>query len=302
MVDIVVTTFNGEKYIAEQLDSLLAQTCRDIRIHIHDDGSTDGTEQIVREYIRKDSRIRWHRNPRNLGYVFNFLRGVRRTEAEYVMLCDQDDIWYADKVEKTLDAMKKAEKTTGGAPVLVFTDAEIYDGRMGEKRSFQRESHYDTKKVDIAPLLMENKCIGCTVMVNRTLVGRLTHLPKDIRVHDWWLALIAAAFGRVVYLDEMTLRYRQHENNEIGSTSFFGYVKNRVESVFEQKRALRATIRQGAVFYGIFKEDLSEDVSEVVRAFATMEEVSRPERWRRIRKYGFTKSGWIRNIGVFFLI
>ena len=302
MVDIILATYNGESYLAEQLDSLLAQTYKDIRIHVYDDGSTDGTGRIVGEYLSKDDRIRWHKNPRNLGYVFNFLRGVRRSGADYVMLCDQDDIWYPDKVEKTLKTMKKTEKSIPGRPVLVFTDAEIYDGRILEKRSFQRGSHYDTKKVDIASLLMENKCIGCTVMVNHALVGRLSHLPRPIRVHDWWMALIASAFGRVVYLDEMTLRYRQHEDNQIGSTSYIGYVKNRLESFRRQKKALRETIRQGAAFYQVFHEELPADTRRIVYAFATLDDVSFVERrWRMIR-YGFTKSGWIRNAGVFFLL
>ena len=302
MIDIVVTTYNGEKYIAEQLESLLAQTYPYIRILIHDDGSVDGTEKIVREYMQKDSRIHWYKNPRNLGYVFNFLRGVKRAEAEYVMLCDQDDIWNVDKVEVTLKKMKKTEEERRDVPVLVFTDAEIYDGRIGKKRSFQQESHYCTKKVDIAPLLMENKCIGCTVMVNRALVERLSHLPKAIRVHDWWMALIAAGFGRVVYLDEMTLKYRQHENNEIGSTSYIGYVKKRWENLREQREVLRATIRQGRAFYQVFGDELPADTKRIIRAFATMGEASPVERRVRMLRYGFTKSGLIRNAGLFLLL
>ncbi|MBR6228903.1 MAG: glycosyltransferase family 2 protein [Eubacterium sp.] len=302
MVDIVLTTYNGEKYLSELLDSLLAQTYGDIRIRVYDDGSTDGTEDIVRDYRKRDDRIFWHANPRNLGYTFNFLRGVKRSSADYVMLCDQDDIWFPDKVEKTLARMKKTENNRPGAPILVFTDAEIYSGRTREKRSFQRESHYNTKKVDIAPLLMENKCIGCTVMVNHALVRKLEHLPKDIRVHDWWMALIAATFGQVAYLDEMTLRYRQHEDNQIGSSSYTGYVRNRLESIRDQRKALRATVRQGAVFYQVFREEIPGDKKEIIRAFATLDNVPKPIRWFRMVHYGFTKSGWIRNVGVFFLL
>ncbi|MEE3467164.1 MAG: glycosyltransferase family 2 protein [Eubacterium sp.] len=302
LVEIVLTTYNGERFIGEQLDSLLQQTHSALRILVFDDGSTDGTEAIVREYIDRHDNIVWHKNERNRGYTMNFLHGLRTTKADYVMLCDQDDIWKPDKVEKTLKTMVEAEKEDKETPILVFTDAEIYDGRTTGNRSFHKTTHLNTKKVDLGSVLMENKCIGCTVMVNRALLGHLEHLPKVIRVHDWWLALIAAGFGRIVYRDEMTLYYRQHDHNEIGGTEYSGYVKKRLGAIGAQREVVRTTYRQGAAFYKLFMAELPEETRRVAEAFAGMERASFFGRRVRMFRYGFKKSGWIRNIGLFFLM
>ncbi len=301
-VEIVVTTYNGEAYIAEQLDSLLSQSHTAIRILVFDDGSTDGTEAIVRDYAGRYENIVWHKNEHNLGYTMNFLRGLKHTKADYVMLCDQDDIWKPDKVETTLKNMLDAESGDRETPILVFTDAELYGSRIPKNQSFHKTTHLNTKKVDLGAVLMENKCIGCTVMVNRALLGHLERLPKAIRVHDWWLALIAAGFGRIVYLDEMTLYYRQHDHNEIGGTEYTGYVKKRLGAIGAQRETVRETYRQGAAFYKLFMAELPEDRRRVAEVFAHMEHTPFIRRRVNMFRYGFKKSGMIRNLGLFLLM
>lgn len=302
LVEIVMTTYNGERFVAGQLRSLLSQTHKNIRIQVYDDLSSDGTEAIVKEFADRDERVIWHKNPKNLGYTHNFLRGVMRTEADYVMLCDQDDIWKEDKVAKTLEFMIANERESGKVPVLVFTDADVYNGRTIENRSFQKSTHLNPKNVDIGHLLMENKCIGCTVMVNKCLVQHLGRIPSEIRFHDWWLALIAASFGRVCYLDEMTLLYRQHGDNQVGGTGFAGYVKKRLAGLADQKSSIRATYRQGRLFYGIYRGELKGKSLEVVKNFAMMENASFVRRRLNMFRYGYKKSGTIRNIGLFLLM
>ncbi len=301
-IDIILAAYNGGKYINEQLDSLLAQTCRDISIRVYDDGSTDGTVDIVREYADNHDNIFLYRNKKNLGLTLNFLHGVKRSKADYIMLCDQDDIWKQDKVEKTLSAMEDACKEEGDKPVLVFTDADIYDGRTPKNRSFIKESHYDVKKVDLSSLLMENKCIGCSVMINRALADKLVRIPMGIRYHDWWLALIAAAFGRVVFLDEMTILYRQHGDNQVGGRSFASYVTDRLSGLMSQRRALEDTYRQGELFYAVYGRELTGKNSAAARAFAMMRSDDFISRRMSALRYGFTKSGFIRNAGLFILM
>ena len=183
-VHIVMTAYNGEAYIGEQIQSLLAQTYTDFTLEICDDASTDGTSAILESYAQRDSRISVHRNAGNLGYVKNFMEGIRRSRAPYIMLCDQDDIWNPDKIELTLRAMRQAESETPEIPILVFTDAMNYDSRSGKETGrFHKNSHLDVKKVDTAHLFMENKCIGFTVMINRAVLsGRFAGADTGARL------------------------------------------------------------------------------------------------------------------------
>lgn len=302
-VHIVLATYNGERFLREQMDSVLGQTYENITVEVCDDGSTDGTAAIVREYEAQDERVKLHLNPHNLGYVKNFLEGVKRCTAPYVMLCDQDDIWQKDKVEKTLQAVQQAEKKRAGKPVLVFTDAVNFDSQTGEELGFFHEtSHLDVKKVDTAHLFMENKCIGCTMMMNRAILPYLEELPEEIRVHDWWLALICSHFGTIEYVPQATLRYRQHEENQIGGSSYTGYLKKRLTHIREQRRTLVQTYRQAAAFLRIFGEQMDRQQRVVAENFAGMEQTGFFGRRYRILRYGYKKSGLFRNIGLFLLV
>lgn len=177
-VEIVMATYNGEKYIKGQLDSLLSQSYPDLLVDVCDDGSTDDTVSIVKEYEKKDSRVRLFENKTNQGYIRNFMSGIVRCDSPYIMLCDQDDIWNWDKVELTLEKMKQMERENQEKPVLVFTDAMNFDSSTGKKLGrFHEMSHLNVKKVDTAHLFMENKCIGCTIMMNRAILPYLKELP-----------------------------------------------------------------------------------------------------------------------------
>ncbi len=302
-VHIVMATYNGEKYVREQLDSLLVQTHENLTIEVCDDGSTDGTVAIVEEYAKRDKRVSLYRNAKNQGYVKNFLEGIKRCQAPYVMLCDQDDIWQRDKVEQTLAEMIQAEREMPDKPVLVFTNAVSFDSDTGKELGlFHETSHLNVKKVDTAHLFMENKCIGCTMMMNRAVLPFLNELPEEIRVHDWWLALICSHFGVIRYIPKVTLRYRQHEGNQIGGTSYSGYLKKRLAHIREQRQALLLTYRQGAAFFRIFGDRMDKKQREVAGHFAGMEQAGFLRRRCCLIRYGFWKSGFIRNAGLFLLI
>lgn len=303
-VHIVLATYNGEKYIREQLNSLLENTYQDFSVEVCDDGSTDGTVKIVEEYMKKYGKIRLHQNEKNLGYVMNFMEGIRRSESPYIMLCDQDDIWYADKIETTFGRMLELEQSSGAdVPLMVFTDAMNYDSETGaEMGAFHQNSRLDTRKIDTAHLFMENKCIGCTVMINGAVREYLDILPEEIRVHDWWLALICSNFGKISYINETTLQYRQHSGNMIGGSGFTDYMKNRVSNLHRQRAAIQETFAQGKAFYVVFGNRLIGKKKKIARIFASMPDsgwIAR--RWHMIR-FGFCKSGLIRNAALFFLI
>jgi len=185
---------------------------------------------------KKDRRVRLFENKTNQGYIRNFMSGIVRCDSPYIMLCDQDDIWNRDKVELTLEKMKQMERENPEKPVLVFTDAMNFDSSTGKKPgTFSRNESFECKK-RLTPhiFLWKNKCIGCTIMMNRAILPYLRELPEEIRVHDWWLALICSHFGAIGYLPEATLMYRQHEGNQIGGTSYSGYLKKKN---FQNERA-----------------------------------------------------------------
>lgn len=304
-IHIVLATYNGERYLREQLDSILANTWNDYSIEICDDGSTDGTLELAEEYAAKYGNIHIHENEKNLGYVRNFIEGIKRSTSPYIMLCDQDDRWNTDKIARTYERMKQLEKEEGGTkrPLMVFTDAMNFDSETGEELgSFHQNSHLNAAGTDKAHLLMENKCIGCTVMINAAVRPYLEIVPDEVRVHDWWLALICSFFGKISYINETTLQYRQHSGNMIGGSGFSEYIKNRISNLGKQRDALRQTYAQGAAFYALFGRQMDEQSRGLAEAFAKMSEVGGFARRAYMLRYGFCKSGWLRNFALFFIL
>lgn len=325
-VNVILAAYNGEKYIGEQIGSILDNTFWNLRLWIFDDGSGDKTETVIDVYRMKyPDKIIFRRNPVNKGVTLNFLDGMRyaagfgeaaeggRTDTaenesqkirEYFMFSDQDDVWMPDKIEKTLRYMKKLESRYGSnSAAAVFTDARVVDENLKTiYPSFYESGRLDTGERDLPHIMMENKLIGCTVMVNRELAGRLKQLPEKARFHDWWVAMIAAAFGHIGYLPEATLYYRQHGGNMVGNQSFSSYVRNRISSIKKQKEALHAIVSQAGEFYRIFHTELPAPQKKQVYILAQLEKKNWFERRLLIVKYGYLKTGLLRNIGLLCLI
>ncbi len=304
-VGIVMTAYNGMAYVGEQIESILSNSYTDWELYIYDDGSSDDTVSILRNYEKQyPGKIYVNVNEKNLGVTRNFLEGIQKCDCEYIMLCDQDDVWMKEKIEKTLNKMTQEEKHhDSGYPVVVYSDATVVDGELNTIHpSFHKSSRLDVKKVDLSHLLMENKLIGCTIMLNQGIKRLLTKLPISARVHDWWIGLVATCFGGIYYLDEPTLLYRQHENNVIGNKGFMTYVHSRIRNIKEQRIILNRTRIQAQEFYTIYSENLSQKNREILYKFAHIHEENWVTRRVLLWKMGYTKSGVLRNIGVFLLI
>lgn len=307
MVSIVMTTYNGERYIAEQIESILASTFQDIEIFIYDDGSKDGTVSILKRYESLyPDKVHAYQNEVNLGVTKNFLQGITRTASDYIMLCDQDDYWKKDKIEVTLKRMRHMEKQYGkDVPMVVFTDAEVVDAKLNTMdESFFRSGHLDPRRTDLPHLLMENKLIGCTVMLNAALREIIAEhdLPKNAKFHDWWIGLIAASFGRIGYVNQSTLLYRQHGTNVVGNSGFLAYIKNRMMSLKKQRESLKVLQAQAQEFYFLYGKQLSDYSKVHVQRFARLGKVNFILRRVYLLRYGYLKTGVIRNIGVLLLI
>lgn len=318
MIAIIMATYNGENYLREQIDSLLGQTVKDWVLYVCDDGSSDGTLAILAEYATQiPGRLYIHCNEKNLRSGRNFLAGLCRVhhqaQADYYLFCDQDDRWDPDKLEVSLAEMKKLEKKFGPAvPLLVYTDSRMTDAE-GEvmNPSFQQASHYRQGDWDLAHLLMENRLPGCTECFNGPLAEKVVkdlehsgelEFPEAMKMHDWWVALTAAAFGHIGYVDRSTMDYRQHGGNVVGGSGFAAYIKNRLSGISKQKEAIRADIRQGADFLARYEKELPEGQKAILEAFCNLEQVGFLRRRYLLCRYGFWKSGLVRNTALFLLI
>ncbi len=218
-VDIVMATYNGEKYLAEQIDSLLGQTHNNWQLMISDDGSTDRTVDILQGYAKADERITIVSTVRQGGIIQNFSKALSFSTSQYVMFCDQDDIWLSDKVSSMLDALKVIEFSRGkDFPVLGFSDLCLVDetGAVIHKSFYQYNGLDPKNNLDHKYLSWRSTIYGCTVIFNKALLNRATPLPVDVPMHDQWFALIAAKFGVVFFSSESRIYYRQHSSNAVG--------------------------------------------------------------------------------------
>lgn len=324
-VNIIMAAYNGEKFIGEQIDSILKNDYENLVLWIFDDGSTDGTSIIINKFTEQyPDKIKYYKNKDNLGVTKNFLQGlnyaaqncihlnnqeqilntVQMQTEHYFMFCDQDDVWLPEKIKKTLKHMKKVEKKHGkDSAAAVFTDAIIVDENLQELfPSFYQRSKLDIKKLDLPHLMMENKLIGCTVMINSALQKKLSVIPERARYHDWWVGLAASAFGHISFLPEPTLNYRQHSKNVVGNQSFSSYVQGRLKALPKQKEVLFQTMKQAEEFYDIYKNDLKNTQKMQVYAMSKLTNNNWLKRRILLFRYGFLKTGIVRNIGLLCVI
>lgn len=303
MIDILLATYNGEKFIKELLDSLLKQKCEeDFCIRIRDDGSKDATCKILKGYQKQyPEKIFVERNLIPTGSAkCNFFKLLEDAKGEYVMFCDQDDIWEERKIQITIDAMKQKEKVAPTRPVLVCTDLKI----INEKKeilsaSFRRYMNLE-KDGKLRRIILQNNVTGCTMMINRPL---LNLMKKEVRVenilmHDHYAAILALLFGELIYLDASPILYRQHADNSVGAKNAksFSYLFSRWKKGKKQYRKdLFASARQVNEILNCFaNEKIEESSRKLLEEYAKIEEMGKLQRIRFYLKYKVFKYGWIR--------
>lgn len=302
-VAILAASYNGAGYLAGQLDSLFAQTWQEWHLHARDDASTDHSLDILSDYSRRYAdRISVQQNPVNLGAIATFNLLLHDTDADWVLLCDQDDVWLPGKVEKTLALARDAEQRYGKeTPLLVHTDLKVVDTHLKPiADSLWRYQRCDPGKGrHLNRLLLQNAVTGCSIAINRSLRDLALPIPTEARMHDWWLALCAAAFGQIVYLDEPTVLYRQHGVNAVGAQPWgTGQALGLIGRVGQVRQILARNRRQGAAFLERFRDSLAYSDREMTEAYATLGEMGFIQRRLTFLKYGFSFAGWERNLGL----
>ncbi|WP_010483303.1 glycosyltransferase family 2 protein [Pseudomonas sp. S9] len=212
-IDILLATYNGEKFIEQQLLSILAQSNKNWRIIAHDDGSTDGTLEILKRYELLDSRITvLDDGVVGLGAAQNFLHLLQYSTSEYIALCDQDDIWLDGKLEIQLAALQRIEDAAR-TPSLVYCNAYTYstqDGVLGTNVTYIRPQSLNEA------LFMNGGVQGCAMLFNAALRDCCFPLPNIVAMHDHVITLTALTYGKVEYIDKALILYRQHSSNVTG--------------------------------------------------------------------------------------
>ena len=297
MVDVLLAVYNGGEYLKKQLDSLISQTYGDFCVIICDDGSTDGSRDILTDYAAKfPHKIKLFFNKKNIGVKNNFFRLLKLSSAEYIMFCDQDDVWDSDKIAKTLDFFRQNEY---GGPLLVHTDMRITDENDSIiSDSFNKMQGIDPYKNSLNILLVQNTVTGCTVMINRALADITKH-PACKTLHDWWMAVTAAVFGRIAYLPEATMCYRRHSKNVRGARdmSSVKYILSRFAEKTEARAMLRLGYAQSAEFARLYKDELNAAAYKMLYFYGKCLEYGKIKRLFTILRFKIFKQGTVRRIG-----
>ena len=204
-----MTTYNGARFLNQQLDSIINQTYKNIEIIIVDDCSADSTIEIINSYIDKYSFIKLYQNPKNLGVVKSFEKAIKLCTGDFIALSDHDDVWFPNKLQILLDNI--------GDNLLIHSDAVLVDEYM----NIIANSYFSTVKTQklsgFTDYLLMNNVTGCTMLFSRKLMDLAIPIPEGFYIHDHYLAIMASFYGTIKLLDEPLVFYRQHGANTIGA-------------------------------------------------------------------------------------
>lgn len=253
-VDIILATYNGEQFLSEQIESILNQTYKEFRLFIADDCSTDKTRKIIEEYSKKDNRITAFYQEKNLGVVSNFEFLLKKVENRYFMFADQDDIWRHDKIEKSIKKIKESDSD------LIYTDLEVVDSNLNTTYAsywkLKNIYHKIKKYNNFESLYLNNFVTGCTILAKKEIISKVLPLPKNSKyvLHDYWIPLIVSQNGKIDYIEEPLIQYRQHKNNKIGSKKKSDSINN-----FKEMRDLFIDVKKQHFTVFIENEDKFEN-------------------------------------------
>lgn len=302
---ILLATYNGEKYLRQQLNSLFEQTNTDFRLVIHDDGSTDGTVDIIKEYRdRYPDQIEILYGESCGGPKQNFLWMLGKVDADYYFLCDQDDVWFPKKVDKSLQAMSVAEYECSSeiVPICIFTDMRVVDEELNKlSDSFIRYIGREPVNTAYTQIIIDNPAAGCTMCFNRALRDLVVDLtPKldldNVPMHDVLILEIAAIMGKVAAIDEPLASYRQTGHNTMGAETESDSDKAtrnlediRGGSFFEKKKAFVQESRSFAK--ELIKADwLPKDKKNILIRFANIGQKGKIRRMVFYAKNNFSRA------------
>lgn len=306
-VAILMATYNGEKYIEEQIESILNQTYQNFVLFIRDDSSTDNTLQIIEKYVEKypEKIVNVEDEKNAKGACNNFMYLLEHVYSlnkyDMFMFSDQDDFWLEDKVEATIKEYSRVNNKE--QPILIHTDLNVVDAQLNViDESFLEYSNLNGKCNKFNNYLIQNNVTGCTTFINKSLVNLVKFDIKDIRMHDWYFALLASAFGQVIYIDKATIKYRQHGGNVLGAKKVDGFsaIYKKILKNFKDntiRKDLNELFIQAESFRKNYYEALDQTKKEIIDAFCNIKNSNKIRKIIIINKNKFYKQGLIRKIG-----
>ncbi|HEM6582931.1 glycosyltransferase family 2 protein [Streptococcus suis] len=287
-VNILMSTYNGQQFLAEQIRSIQEQTYTDWTLFIRDDGSSDNTKEILKDFERQDSRVYLIDSDKsdNLGVIKSFHKLVNHDRADYYFFSDQDDVWLPNKLELSLN---EAQNYPANLPLMVYMDLKVVnqDLEIMTESMVKSQSHH--ANTELVQELTENTVTGGVAMINHTL-AEMWQETDDVLMHDWYLALLASAFGNLVFIDQPGELYRQHSDNVLGARTLSKRFKKwiRPHILFAVYWDLIKNSQKQARH--LLQMPLSQSNRELIEAFVTIMDKPMLERFRILRKYGLRKN------------
>lgn len=277
-VSVVLCSYNGSLYIEKQLDSILKQTYPIDEIIIVDDCSKDSTREILEEYQKRNNIIKLFFNEKNLGSNKSFKNAISLASNDYIVLSDQDDIWFTNKIEKQI----KAIKSDNTKPLLVFHDLSLID-ENGKTvfPSFWKLHGFFAESFNFKKLFVFNIVTGCTCLINKAMKDELMLCNmENIIMHDYLIALIAYGFGEPIFINEQLMYYRTHSNSVTikEKNTFFDRVKGLVSRV-RNRNYLLPNILQIQKYYELYDDNLSDEKKKLVIKFLKLKNKSTLQRF-----------------------
>ena len=306
-IQVLLAAYQGEKWLPSQLASLREQEDPHFTVLMQDDGSDDGTAGLLLNAMETDTRFRLAAHPgMHLGAIGNFWDLLRQSPAPYIAFCDQDDSWHPDRLSRCRSAMLQAEAQWGAeTPLLIHSDCCVVDenDQLLQGSLFLHQG-WDPKAVTLAPLLVQNNVTGCTVLINRPLadLALRTGHPDQMLMHDWYLALAAAAFGHIIFLDEPLLDYRQHASNVKGA-SRLSLAQRAVRALGGYQRGksrIALTYTHTQMFLNSCGSILPSESKSLLLDYLATERMSKPQRILTARKLGCIMQSPITRMGQIF--
>ena len=240
MVEVLLATYNGAEYIQSQIDSILTQSYTDCMITIRDDQSTDETPAILSDYCRKyPDKIKVVKDNAHLGVFQSFAELIRQSSGDYLMLCDQDDVWLDTKIETFIKKMQELEQENPDRPVLVFGDLQVTDSTLNVvyPSLWKSQRLFPDLCKNYKTAVAHNVVTGCNTIFNRHCIPYILPVPKGI-YHDYWIYINVAYNGIVDYITTPLMLYRQHTHNVVGKeTISLLYMLKHTKNLFRNYRA-----------------------------------------------------------------
>lgn len=300
VLTILMATYNGAEYLEKQLDSILNQSYRAWELIIRDDHSTDGTSHIINTYVEKDKRIKYiqygsvHGSAcRNFSQLFDW---AYENNKSYVLFADQDDIWLAHKLERSLAGLLKNESVYGtDCPLLCYSNLTFID----------EQDHRIEARLPLPPhlslqvLINENYAWGCTMILNRAAIQKIKHIPAESVNHDYYAALVVGSFGKNILINEDLILYRQHQKNVSGNVNKMTF-RSRFNRYFHDTeymlKPLVNNYRLVQSFFDRYHDELHDQQVKMISSFLHQYQKSFLALFRVMRRHHIFKIGFGKNI------